>query len=130
MEGKMLRLLFKLHAQNRLTTQQLCDIITEYNASEVAQQLPLPLNEITRHNLDIQQHQEIVDMRVNGADFVFIADVMNGNHHLNLTPDAIKTLMKRLENGEKLGLRTYQSPEWQTALKKWMAQLKAAKVKV
>ena len=133
MKSKMLQLLFKLHEQGVITTQKLCDVITEDNAPEIPPQLPqspLPLNEINRHFLDIEQHAEIVDMQIDGANSVFIADVMNGKHDLNLTPVAVKTLVKRLEKGEKLELRRYQSPEWQTALKKWMAQLKAAKVKV
>ena len=130
MKRKMLQLLFKLHEQGALTTQQLCDIITEDNSPEVAQQLPLPLNEITRNFLDIEQHAEIVDMRLDGRNFVTIADVMNQKYGLTLTPVAVKTLIKRLQSGQKLQLWRYQSVEWQTALKTWMTQLNAAKVKV
>ena len=126
MKRKMLQLLFKLHEQGALTTQQLCDIITEDNASEVVQQLPLPLKTLktsARNYLDIQQYKDIVRMRVDGHGFATIAENMNVRYGLTLTPHAVKTILNKLKTGQQFPLKRCRSAAWQTALNAFQTEL-------
>jgi hypothetical protein len=122
MKRKMLELLFKFHQQGVLTSQELCDIITEDNTAEIERLLPQ--KEKTQNYLDIEQHGEIVNMYLDGYNLRHIADTINKKYGLSLTAVGVRTLLTRLQNGQKRKFKRYQTAAWKTALDTWQTQLR------
>jgi hypothetical protein len=122
MKSKLLVLLKKLHTQGALTDQEFCDIITEDNTPEIERLLPL--KEKTQNYLDIEQHKEIVHMYLDGYNLRHIADTMNKKYGLTLTAVGVRTLLTRLQNGQKRKFKRYQTAAWKAALDTWQTQLR------